>query len=203
MGDVIATVPNRGDIHAYSDPSFWKSWKEKALRDFWQTDENQGTVGNGPRVFFAPKPPASRFPWEPASTKCTTTVDEEQSVCSYPSTVATSRVKNPAPVAPSARPGNGPASGHSNFTSENVEIVRLTTENEELRRMCHQLQSTVDHTLATVTTFAQDAKNVASMAHQLAEMQLQNGSAPQRSPEDDAESNITASTQNQLETRDQ
>jgi hypothetical protein len=58
------------------------------------------------------------------------------------------------------------------LTEERVAMQKLQTENEELRRMCGELQRVIDNTVQMAQNLSEDSKNVALLAHQLAELRL-------------------------------
>jgi len=61
------------------------------------------------------------------------------------------------------------------ITEERIAMQKLQSEDEDLRRMCSELQRVVDETVQKVHYVSEDARHVALMARQLAHMQLEGG----------------------------
>lgn len=188
--DISPTVPRRGDWMVYAHPEFWKGSKINNLRDFYgvcpvseQADRQQGYS-----PFRTGLGADGGRPWmgmregndiSPASSECSATVRPQSSALTsltYPDTVATSH-----PRAHPQTPVHVVRHVHVNedtITEERIAMQKLRSENENLRRMCGELQRVVDDTVQKVQDVSEDAKHVALMARQLADMQLQEGELP-------------------------
>jgi hypothetical protein len=174
--EISATVPLRGDVMTFARPTFWSDSKVNNLREFYGVP---GGVGYSP--FRAGVHEPSLTPWmgvreghgfSPASSVCSATHRPLSAVptdISYPQTAATSR---PRTSQPEVQIIKHVQVDQNTLTEERVAMQKLQTENEELRRMCGELQRVIDNTVQMAQNLSEDSKNVALLAHQLAELRL-------------------------------
>jgi hypothetical protein len=174
--EISATVPLRGDVMTFARPTFWSDSKVNNLREFYGVP---GGVGYSPFRAGVHEPPLK--PWmgvregngfSPASSMCSVTHRPPTAVptgISYPQTAATSR---PRTSQPEVQIIKHVQVDQNTLTEERVAMQKLQTENEELRRMCGELQRVIDNTVQMAQNLSEDSKNVALLAHQLAELRL-------------------------------
>lgn len=184
--EIAATVPRRGDVISFCRPTFWTLSKVNHLRDFYGVGNEDGAADTAPG--YSPfrtglqhqetiKPwmgMREGNDWEVASSVMSKTVRPmtAQTDHSYPLTAATSRPRTSQPQVQIIKHVNV---DNTTITEERIAMQKLMTENDELRKMCGELQRAIDHTAQTVQNVSENAKNVAQVAKQLADMQLKGG----------------------------
>ena len=180
--EISATVPRRGDVITFAHPTFWSEGKVNNLREFYGVGR-QDAVGYSPFRAGAVEAASAR-PWmgmrvgnnfSPASSVCSATHCTQRpptaapTDVSYPQTAATSRPRTSQPEVQIIKHVHV---DQNTITEERVAMQKLQTENEELRKMCGELQRVIDNTVQMAQNVSEDSKNVAQLAHQLAEMRL-------------------------------
>jgi len=151
--EISATVPGRGNFMQYARPTFWENSKINNLREFYGDGAvAQESKGYSPFRMGMQDEPTKPWlglregnSWTPGSSVMSATVRPLTSALtdrSYPMTAATSarsRKGQPPPLHV-IKHVNVDA---NTITEERIAMQTLQTENEELRRMCGELQRVV------------------------------------------------------------
>ena len=202
MEMIQATVPRRGDVLRYMHPKFFEDKKIQKLNAFYGhgADTHAGAAGGG-GCAFSPfragpqedgggvvrpftglrqgldiSPPSSILSESVAPAQSVARTDRcNRSHASYPSTAATERPNEKQLTQTLEKTARHASIDSTIITEERIAMAKLQAENEQLRQMCGDLQSSLAQTVKQVRDVSEDAKHVARMAQRLANMQLANG----------------------------
>jgi hypothetical protein len=186
--EITANV-RRGDFSQMARPAFWQANQIKHLKDFYGVHHKSDNEAEYSPFLTGLSEKAK--PWmgiregnefTPESSVCTSVVRPTSAAptdaLSYPFTAVTSRPRTSKQ--PNVEIVRQVIVDEKTVTEERIAMLSILAENEQLRRMCGELQRVVDRTVQSIQNVSEDAKNVAYMAQQLAEMQLTAGDGEQQ-----------------------
>ena len=185
--EIQATVPRRGEFLSYARPDFFKDSKINNLREFYGVGQHE-SLDEGYSPFHAGRQNESGaqtltkrpwmgiregHDWSPASSTYTPSLTPSgaHTDVSYPVTAATSRPRTAQLPQSPVQIIKHVVADPNTLTEERIAMMKLKSENEELRRMCSELQNVVDLTVERAQHVSEDAQCVASMARKIAAWQ--------------------------------